>query len=142
MGDLHGDSPVYLALQLEDGPLIIDLDEHGWKSKYAHIFRSPARWDLIAKKTDTPVLSMVVLKGEQSYYTAKVHVFPYRPGLPGDPQGLRLRAYGIGKKRVDGNQDQLWWMPWGEVTVGADPSLLMIAYANKAHPFARMDLSP
>lgn len=126
MAEWAGDHPLYLAIV---GPLgdieIIDLDEKGWVARYSDIlraatgerfsiFREPGEWFLIRKMPFEAVLSVIIREGEQAYYTAH-QSFIWMGQARGHEQ---VTSYGIGKKRVDGNQDNAWWFPHGQVLVG------------------------
>jgi hypothetical protein len=94
----------------------VDLDRPGWLVDQGHIFRDVGDLHLVRKDGDVVVMSVRFLPGEQGYYVAR-HV--------GTASGVgvvrnEVTAYGIGKKRVDGNEDNLWLLPWGQVCVGRD----------------------
>ena len=127
-----GSTPVCLMI-MADEVTIIDLDETNWMQTYAWIFDTPAEWHLLRKSNKQAVLSMHVLEGNQPYYVARVI-----GSITGPHAGLSTRAYGIGKKakRIAGkgekkrwawNQDNLWWLPWGQVCGGTDVELFAIS---------------
>jgi hypothetical protein len=130
----RGENPFYLMFvkPLEkdsDVPLIeiVDLDRPGWLSDQGGIFRSPGDLYLVRKANKGVELSVHVLEGEQSYYVAR-HV-----GVTSGAGVSRneVTAYGIGKKRIDGNEDNLWLLPWGQVCVGKDVEYFAIMGLKK-----------
>jgi hypothetical protein len=101
---------------------VIDLNEPGWLTTYAHLMRVPGAWMLCDKvKSDEtgelyPVLFLLVQEGEQPYYTKKhIGILPF-----GEARAEEVVCYGIGKKRVDGQVDRMWIMPNGMVCPGED----------------------
>ena len=90
----------------------IDLDEPGWATKNASLMREPATWYLVREADRSIPLSIVVHPGEQPYYTARVFASTTNPE--------QIRAYGIGKKRLDGHVDRLWILPNGQICGGDD----------------------
>lgn len=117
--DWVGPTPVYLMIVTHDGEdesVIIDLDRPQWAKLYAEWMRRPAVWFLLSKKSDLPALTVWVHDGDQPYYTAR-HV-----GVTGSGGGNEITAYGIGKKRPDGEMVRLWVMPNGMVCGGDDVS--------------------
>lgn len=96
--------------------ITIDLDEPSWLSRYGYIFRTEGEMFLIQKLTERVLLSVRLNEGDQGYYVAR-HV-----GIASgaNPVKNEVVAYGIGKKRADGNQDNLWYLPWGQVCGGND----------------------
>jgi hypothetical protein len=116
--DFCGNAPFYLLFvedSLPEGvlPLIVDLDESGWMAKHGVIFRSVGELHLVRKVGDAVVLSVHLFPGEQGYYVAR-HI-GFASGGAGE-----VTAYGIGKKRVDDNEDNLWVLPWGQICGGKD----------------------
>jgi hypothetical protein len=110
-----GENPFYLLAIPEDkAPETVDLDRHGWLQDQGWIFRTEAELHLIRKAGRAVVFSVRLAKGEQGYYTAR-HI-----GIAGSGGQAETIAYGIGKKRADGNEDNLWVMPWGQVCSGND----------------------
>lgn len=93
-------------------PQIIDLDEPGWLAVHGHIFREEGELYLVRKDRQEIVFSVRLWPGEQGYYVAR-HIGNVMAGV-------ETIAYGIGKKRVDGNEDNLWVLPWGQICVGKD----------------------
>ena len=121
----QGDCPFYLLWVpggggMPLGPIaesteIVDLDRPGWLADQGYIFRAtPSEMYLIRKAGNLVVLSVCLLVDEQGYYTAR-HI-----GIAGSGGTAETIAYGIGKKRADGNEDNLWVLPWGQVCVGKD----------------------
>jgi hypothetical protein len=130
----QGANPFYLMFvkPLEEGsdvPLveIVDLDRSGWLADQGSIFRSPGDLYLVRKEGRSVALSVHVLEGEQSYYVAR-HV-----GIAGGVGVSKneVTAYGIGKKRVDGNEDNLWLLPWGQICGGRDVEYFAIQGLKK-----------
>lgn len=110
-----GDNPYYLIATFDDrDPEIVDLDRPGWLQDQGWIFRSEAEFHLTRKIDSIVVFSVRLLPGEQGYYTAR-HI-----GVTGSGGQAETIAYGIGKKRVDGNEDNLWVLSWGQICVGQD----------------------
>ena len=138
----HGDTPVCLMVirklaseDEEEGSsqhvLVIDLDEHEWKETYSFIFTEPAEWHLLKKDDKAAVLSMHVLEGNQPYYVARVI-----GNVTGPNAGKQTHVYGIGKKakrfskkkkRWLWNEDNLWWLQWGQVCGGTDVELFTLS---------------
>jgi hypothetical protein len=128
-----GDNP-YVLIIMASEPVLIDLDEPGWVSRYSHLMRKPGQWILGRKAGSTPVLTMIVSDGEQPYYTARIIGLANLP--PPDSMGLsqeqaidlkrqsEIRAYGIGKKRLDGHVDRLWILPNGVICAGDDVDVI------------------
>ena len=128
-----GDCPYVLVLLTPD-PTAIDIDEPGWAQTYAHLLRKPGHWILARKAGSVPVLELVVHQGEQPYYTSRVVGVANLP--PPDALGVtqeemfeikergEVRAYGIGKKRLDGHVDRLWVLPTGVICGGEDVDAL------------------
>ena len=106
---------------------MVDLDRPGWLSDQGFIFRTPGDLYLVRKDGGTVALSVHVLEGEQSYYVAR-HV-----GMAGGVGVAKneVTAYGIGKKRVNGNEDNLWLLPWGQICVGKDVEYFAIQGLKK-----------
>lgn len=126
-----GDNPYYLMFVAPEPVMVdpdvqwreslrIDLDERGWMAKYPDLFRSAGELHLVRKSDDVIVLSVNVNPGEQSYYVAR-HI-GFATGGAGE-----TTAYGIGKKRVDGNEDNLWYLPWDQVCGGKDVEYFALA---------------
>jgi hypothetical protein len=115
------DNPFYLIIVLDDGRLVEqDLAERGWIAKLNEqgFMRDPGNWYL-ARKNGIIVGTMVVHPGEQPYYMARHVGFTASSGNEDGPKGETV-AYGIGKKRLDGHVDRLWFMSNGCVTLGDD----------------------
>jgi len=109
--EFQGTNPYFLLWVTESGHLLIDLDESGWMARHGHIFREAGDLYLVDKEDQSIILSVNLAEGEQGYYVAR-HV-----GNTGVGETI---AYGIGKKRVDGNEDNLWVFEWGQVCAGKD----------------------
>lgn len=105
--------PVYLVLSDGNEELVIDLGEREWATTYADWMRRPGRWVLVDKATDAPLLLVLVAEGEQPYYAR-------RNVSNTAAEGVWLSAYGIGKKRLDGHVDRLWYVYPGIVLGGDD----------------------
>jgi len=129
----HGDNP-YILIVIASDPTMIDLDEPGWASRYSDLMRAPGRWILGRKANSSPVLTLTVSPGEQPYYTSRVvgtvnFPPPDAINLTQDQalvikQRSEIRAYGIGKKRLDGHVDRLWILPNGVVCAGDDVDVI------------------
>lgn len=119
------DIPFYLLIVLTDGSFTeVDLGERGWVAKHADLMRAPGRWHLVTK-AGIVLGVMEVLDGEQPYYVAR-HV-----GIAGSGGSASTKAYGIGKKRLDGHVDRLWFMANGCVTLGDDLEIIAIDLIKK-----------
>lgn len=127
MSDWHGDHPLYLALIYEDEIVNIDLDEPGWMTTHADNMRRPGTW-VLRHKSGVDLMAMIVIEGEQPYYTAR-HV-----GVVGNAGSNEVTAYGIGKKRLDGHVDRLWLLPNGVVCAGDDVSVLGVRLVHLLGP--------
>jgi len=124
----HGDNP-YVLIVIASDPVLIDLDEPGWATRYSDLMRKPSRW-ILARKDNTPVLTMLVHDGEQPFYASRVFGKANLP--PPDALGLTqeqtleiwhqasIHAYSIGKKRRDGYTDRLWVLPNGVICLDPD----------------------
>jgi hypothetical protein len=114
----QGDNPFYLHISLPDGAesVIVDLDEKGWATTYADWLRVTSMWSLLRKDHSFPAMHMVVLEGEQPYYTARHFATTSAPG--------EYIAYGIGKKRLDGATDRMWAFLVGLVCTGDDVDVI------------------
>ena len=124
-----GDNPFFLAIFPNDGPrAFVDLDERGWATKYAEYLRTPGHWFLFKKGQDTPVFAMLVHEGEQPYYTRRV------VGIAGSGGSNDVAFYGIGKKRLDGHVDRVWYAPDGAVCMGDDVADLGVEYVKALGP--------
>lgn len=129
-----GDNPYVLIVVTSDETALIDLDETGWAKRYGHLMRAPGRWILGRKTDSTPILTLAVSDGEQPYYTSHVVGVALLP--PPDALGMttsqaldlrsrsEIRAYGIGKKRLDGHVDRMWILPSGAICTGDDVDVL------------------
>jgi len=128
--EFRGETPYVLVVLTPDSHTAIDLDEPGWTKKHAHLMRAPGRWILARKQGSEPVFVMTVSDGEQPYYTSRVLGVANLP--PPDALGMtqdgmlevkeaaEVRAYGIGKKRLDGHVDRMWILPNGTICAGDD----------------------
>jgi hypothetical protein len=117
----QGDHPFFLLIEADDpthGTVSIDLDQRGWAERYASFLRIPSVWSLISKASSNPVFRMVVLDGEQPYYTRRT------VGIAGSGGSNSVSFIGIGKKRNDGHVDRLWLGPDGVAVTGDDVDLL------------------
>lgn len=115
-----GDSPFFLVLELDERPdtghIGIDLDFPGWATANAEHMRATGTWWLFSKATQSPVMSVVVEPGDQPYFT-KHHVGNLM-------SGGELVAYGIGKKRANGEMVRVWLLPNGVVCGGDDVDVI------------------
>jgi hypothetical protein len=110
-----GESPVFLSIITNDGVgQVIDVDEYQWMKTYEHLMRVESTWVLAPKSGLGSPLTLVVHLGEQPYYTARTM------GAIGSGGSNSIKAYGIGKKRLDGEVHRLWYLPDGSVTLGDD----------------------
>jgi hypothetical protein len=128
-----GDNPYLLIIEPYDQasePLVIDLDVPGWVTTHAVYLRIPGNWYLLTKSPNIslPRLTMTVANGEQPYYTAR-HI-----GVTGSGGSNEIKAYGIGKKQLDGSVVQLWCMPNGTVCGGNDVDALGVAAIRRMGP--------
>ena len=123
------ENPYYLVIHPDFGaPVIIDLGKQGWIAANAGLMRAPGMWYLLRKIDNVAMFGLIVLPGEQPYYTAR-HV---GTGL-GSTQGpTEIIAYGIGKKRLDGHVERMWILPNGLIVPGddVDPLGVQLARAN------------
>lgn len=124
-----GDNPFYLMFiwappHSNDEVIKVDLDQQGWLTQYGHLFREPCEFYLIKKSDDSITLSVHLNPGDQGYYTAR-HV-----GFASSSANSETTAYGIGKKRFDGNEDNLWYLPWGQVCGGNDVEFFALQGLN------------
>lgn len=114
----QGDHPYFLMFVYDGGEEIevVDLDRDQWMVDQGWIFRKAGELHLVRKADNVVVLSVNTTEGEQSYYVGR-HV-----GIAGgvNPSHNEVVAFGIGKKRVNGNQDNLWVLPWGQICGGND----------------------
>jgi hypothetical protein len=124
------ENPYYLGIAFGDGAagITIDLGQQGWATTYAEYMRSPGVWALMRKDNHQPVLVLVVHPGEQPYYTAR-HV-----GIAGSGGSNEIVAYGIGKKRLDGQTDRIWVLPNGAVCGGEDVGDLGVMFVKALGP--------
>lgn len=114
--DWHGENPFYLLIVGKEYPgqhAKIDLDEYQWATIYADYMRMPGEWHLVRKADDGVALSIIVLDGEQPYYTSRV----FGSNKTGDRV---VRAYGIGKKQFDDSMVRIWVLENGLVCGGDD----------------------
>ena len=127
-----GTTPYVLIIEPSDKTvptLLVDLDVPGWITTHAAYLRVPGTWTLAGKPgSPQTVLSMIVLEGEQPYYTAR-HI-----GLTGGGGSNEIIAYGIGKKLIGGEVMRLWAMPNGSVCGGDDVELLGVAAVRRLGP--------
>lgn len=118
MEEWLGDTPYYLmsvGRSAEDDALdIVDLDRPGWLSTQGHLLRREgSELYLVQKEPQKIIFSLAIFPGDRAYYLAR-HI-----GFTGGSSAETI-AYSIGKKRADGNEDNLWYLPWGQVCVGKD----------------------
>lgn len=127
--DWQGDLPVYLVIALDNGERItIDLDERGWSQKWIDYMRVPSYWFLMSKTPERPVFEMIVLDGEQPYYTRRTI------GIAGSGGSNDVAFLGIGKKRLDGHVDRVWLAPDGAVIPGDDVDQFGVEYVKRLGP--------
>ena len=117
----HGKNQYFLmfltAVKAEQPTIeIIDLDRSGWKKDQGWIFRAVGELYLVRKEKQAVVFSVHLNPGDQGFYAA--HHVGMASGV-GVTQN-EVVVYGIGKKRANGNMDNLWIMPWGQVCSGID----------------------
>ena len=116
------ENPFFLLIVNEGVANIIDLGKRGWAKTYKTLMRKPGRWHLVHKASDRILAVMDVYPGEQPYYVAR-HV-----GIVGTGGGVgkETTSYGIGKKRLDGHVDRIWFLANGSVTLGDDLEAIAI----------------
>ena len=112
------DNPFFLLLTADREHAFIDLGKRNWLKTNRAWLRREARWHLVQKAGQRILAVMDVLPGEQPYYVAR-HVGVVAMG-GNDGTKNETVAYGIGKKRLDGHVDRLWFMANGAVTLGDD----------------------
>lgn len=110
--EFKGANPYFLLFVDVATQTLVDLDESGWMAAHGHIFRDVGDLHLVRKSDQGIVFSVHLDEGDQGYYVGR-HVA--NTGIAGE-----AIAYGIGKKRVNGNEDKLWILPWGQVCAGTD----------------------
>jgi hypothetical protein len=121
--DWQGDNPFSLVIFPAEGiqPIVIDLDERGWATRYADHMRAPGQWYLVNKQDSSIPIAIWVHPGEQPYYTARhIGIGSGVPDETGYMPATEIIAYGIGKKRTDGHVDRLWVFRNGLVVAGDD----------------------
>lgn len=119
-----GDCPYVLVLLNDGEASSIDLDEPGWRSKYANRLRTAKRW-ILADKDSNPVLMMAVSDGDEPSYSSRVigSVLLPPPDAVGKTQDemftikdqAQVRVYGLGK-----NGHFMWILPSGVICAGDD----------------------
>ena len=124
----HGDNPFYLMIFAGGERIVIDLDERGWATTYAAYMRAPGYWFLFRKDAEQHVFEMIVLDGEQPYYTRRT------VGIAGSGGSNDVAFYGIGKKRLDGHVDRLWYAPDGAIIAGDDVDQFGVEYVKRLGP--------
>lgn len=117
-----GETPVFLVVDATGyKPTIIDLDMNRWIDTHHDIITAPGRWYLCNKTNNAVLGGMVINQGEVPYYVARhVGVGSSLPGLDGLAKSNEMIVYGIGKKRIDGHFDRMWFMLNGFVCSGDD----------------------
>ena len=110
------DNPFYLLITDPPEHCFIDLGRRNWVKTNRGWLRRPSRWHLVDKVANRILAVMQVFPGEQPYYVAR-HVGVVGTG---SGEGAETIGYGIGKKRLDGHVDRLWFMRNGAVTLGDD----------------------
>lgn len=120
-----GETPFFLVIELDDKPasgnLGIDLDTP-WTTAHAEQIRLPGTWWLVDKRSQAPVMGIIVEPGDQPYFT-KHHV--------GNLMSNReLVAYGLGKKRADGEMVRIWLLPNGIICGGEDVDVIASRMVN------------
>ena len=126
VGKWHGESPFFLILELDEKPptgnVGIDLDEGGWTTKYADHMRAPGTWWLVHKPTQRAMMGLVVEAGDQPYFV-KRHI--------GNLMAAReVVAYGLGKKRANGEMVRIWLLPNGMICGGDDVEIIASRMVN------------
>lgn len=123
-------NPFCLVIRRDDTreATMIDLGESGWVARHASWMRAPGRWFLVRKGDPQPILAVTVEEGEQPYYTAR------HTGVAGGGGNSEIVAYGIGKKRLDGQVDRLWVLPNGTICGGDDVSSLALDMLHSMGP--------
>lgn len=129
MNSWADDNPFYLVVSPSGhGPerAVIDLGTP-WLTTHAEYLRIPALWELVYKETGTTMIAVNVYEGEQPYYSAH-HV-----GVTGAGTN-EIVAYGIGKKRRDGETIRLWLLPNGAFCFGDDVDTLGVRLVHQLGP--------
>lgn len=120
-----GETPFFLIIELEDKPeagnIGIDLDTP-WTTTYAEYLRSPGAWWLVDKRSQSPVMGLIVQAGDQPYFT-KHHVGNLMTSS-------ELIAYGLGKKQADGEMVRIWLLPNGIICGGEDVDIIASRMVN------------
>ena len=119
----HDDNPFYLLIILADGRYVEqDLGEPGWIDRMnpTGVMRAPGVWHLVRKDSSSIVLMVEVAEGEQPYYLVR------HAGFATKDQNIENKAYGIGKKRLDGHVDRLWILSNGCVVGGDDVDTIIV----------------
>jgi len=128
------ENPFYLLIVDSESNVEIDLDEPNWMSKYRDLagkdwLRIPSKWYLCLRSDKTVKLAMVVHEGDQPYYTAR-HI-----GIASIVQNSETIAYGIGKKKANGETHRLWFMlSGGYVVCDEDCDILGVDLIHMLNP--------
>jgi len=130
----QGDNPCALVIEHDGNVTIIDLDQRGWSETYRELMRKPSLWYLVVKEDSHIPIAIKVVEGEQPYYTARhIGIASGVPGPDGRMPANEVIAYGLGKKRLDGHVDRLWWFSNGLVVSGEDAEAFGIKLIKEGH---------
>ena len=121
-GGFHGDSPFFLVLELGERKVGIDLDEGMWTEKYAEHLREPGSWWLVHKQSQRAMMGLIVDPGDQPYFV-KRHVGNLM-------SSAEVVAYGLGKKRANGEMVRIWLLPNGMICGGDDVDIIASRMVN------------
>lgn len=120
-----GETPFFLVIELDDPPdtgnVGIDLDTP-WHTEHADKMRLPGTWWLYYKLTRTPVMGLIVEEGDQPYFT--------RHHVGNLMAANEVIAYGLGKKRANGEMVRIWLLPNGAVCGGDDVDIIASRMVN------------
>lgn len=123
------DNPFFLVISPDDAPnATIDLGERGWMQLHQNLLRVQGIWYLVGKERNDVPLSLRIWSGEQPYYVCR-HV-----GVTGSGGGNEVKAYGIGKKRLDGITERLWILENGQICGGDDVEYFAMKLLHERGP--------
>lgn len=130
MSEWADDNPFFLVISPhpigEEERVVIDLGTP-WLTTHAAYLRRPGLWELVHKETNHTVMAVVIYDGEQPYYSAH-HV-----GITGSGSN-EIVAYGIGKKKANGETVRMWLLPNGALCSNDDVDTLGIMLVRQLGP--------